>query len=186
MKRNLKPRQAGFTLVEISLAMAIFTFMLLVVALAYINIARLYNAATAARNVQQNNRFIMEQITRVARSAHDVVVTDRSLCFGGQAFVMVADAANSAQTSLHQVSVRDCSNLSDSSSDQVLTSPGVYVAKMQTDTSASGMLTVTLWTASRVDLLQTTGNDLQCRQASGKEFCAINKLTTTVQLRGSK
>ena len=74
---NKPNTQAGFTLVEISLAMAIFTFMLLVVSMAYINIARLYNASTAARTVQQNNRFAMEQISRVARSAGSAtVVTD--------------------------------------------------------------------------------------------------------------
>ena len=78
-------RQSGFTLVELSLAMAILTFMLLVVSLAYINIARLYNASTAARNVQQNNRFAMEQISRVARNANSAEYTSEggktSLCF---------------------------------------------------------------------------------------------------------
>ena len=186
MRQQSTAKQGGFTLVEISLAMAIFTFMLLVVALAYINIARLYNAATAARNVQQNNRFVMEQITRVAHTASVVAVTDRSLCFGNQAFVLVADATDAAKTSLHQVSVKDCNNIGEVTNDRTLTSPGVYVAKWQADTSVDDMLTISVWMASRVDLLQTTDNGLQCRQTSGKEFCAVNKLTTTVQLRGNK
>jgi len=178
-------RQAGFTLVEITLAMAIFTFMLLVVSLAYINIARLYNAGTAARNVQQNNRFALEQMTRVARTSKSVTMLDTDshgsltgICFGSSNLFFVQNGE------LRQATVTDCRAVPTQS--QLLSAKGVSVARLEADESSDGTVTIRLWMASRVDLLDTTDpNRLQCRGGAGTEFCAINKLVTTVELRGN-
>lgn len=182
-------KQAGFTLVEISLAMAIFTFMLLVVSMAYINIARLYNAGTAARNAQQNNRFAMEQISRVGRTSIAATATPTSICFTNSATVFYlksVDANSPYKNELHQArSQKGCSDQSQLVSDTTLTSAGNYAAKITSDRSSSGTITVSLWMVSRTDLLKTVDDTLQCKQTSGSEFCAVNKLTTTVELRGS-
>lgn len=185
-------KQAGFTLVEISLAMAIFTFMLLVVSMAYINIARLYNASTAARNVQQNNRFAMEQISRMARTSSDAHwisgTGNDGLCLkssvsGSQFFYLRNVDGNDLQKNeLRQGS--DCVAPTDANS-KVLSSPGTYAAKMVADTSVQGTVTVSLWMVSRTDLLKNVNNNLECDQKTGAEFCAVNKLTTTVELRGN-
>lgn len=185
--------QAGFTLVEISLAMAIFTFMLLVVSMAYINIARLYNASTAARTVQQNNRFAMEQISRVARSATNAeqatvsAQVQQGICFtsssGEQLFYLHSlSAARDTEFQLLQSS--SCNNPTDDNS-KLLTSPGVYAAKLESQ-RLQDTITVSLWMAARIDLLDTTDpSGLKCKSGAGTEFCAINKLTTTVELRGN-
>lgn len=188
-------KQAGFTLVEISLAMAIFTFMLLVVAMAYINIARLYNASTAARNVQQNNRFAMEQISRVARTAKSMEVSTsdstgglRSICFastnGSELFYLHSLDANDIQKNeLRQASVTSCST--PPSSFKTLSSASSNAARLQASTAPSGTVTISLWMVSKTDLLDSvSGSNLQCKSGVGAEFCAINKLTTTVELRG--
>lgn len=185
-------KQAGFTLVEISLAMAIFTFMLLVVSMAYINIARLYNASTAARNVQQNNRFAMEQISRIARTSTEARwisgIGNDGLCLkssvsGTQFFYLRNIDGNDLQKNeLRQGS--DCAVPTDANS-KVLSSPGTYAAKMSVDTSAQGTLTVSLWMVSRTDLLKNVNSNLECDKKTGAEFCAVNKLTTTVELRGN-
>jgi prepilin-type N-terminal cleavage/methylation domain-containing protein len=185
-------KQAGFTLVEISLAMAIFTFMLLVVSMAYINIARLYNASTAARNVQQNNRFAMEQISRMARTSSEarwISGTGKDgLCLkstvsGSQFFYLHNVDGNDLQKNeLRQSS--DCAAPTDANS-KVLSSPGTYAAKMNADTSAQGTVTISLWMVSRTDLLKNVNNNLECDQKTGAEFCAVNKLTTTVEYRGN-
>jgi len=181
----MKHKQAGFTLIEVMLAMAILTFMLLVVSLAYINIARLYNASTAARNVQQNNRFAMEQMSRVARTSKSVIFSDpdsngslTAICFvSSKTLFYVVDGA------LRQAKVTDCSQRPDQNY-QTLTAPGISVARLEAD-NLSDTITIRLWMASRVDLLNTAASDgLQCKSGAGAEFCAINKLTTTVELRG--
>lgn len=179
-------KQSGFTLVEIMLAMAIFTFMLLVVSMAYINIARLYNASTAARNVQQNNRFAMEQISRVARSSKTVELPTpdskgglTSICFNRATKFYVDNGA------LRQATVTSCSD-APKQEDQTLTSPGVSVARIEADTPGDSTITLRMWMASRVDLLDTADpSKLGCKTGAGSEFCAINKLETTVQLRGN-
>lgn len=178
-------QQAGFTLVEIMLAMAIFTFMLLVVSLAYINIARLYSASTAARNVQQNNRFAMEQISRVARTSTTVTPSNAdaqgslsSLCFGKS-----NDLFYVVNGELRQAKVTNCA--AQPTTYQTLSSPGVSVARMEMDDSVAGTVTIRLWMTSRVDLLNTSNpSNLSCKAGAGSEFCAINKLVTTVELRG--
>ena len=186
-------KQAGFTLVEISMAMAIFTFMLLVVSMAYINIARLYNASTAARNVQQNNRFAMEQISRVARSSvsadevPDSAMVQQGVCFksssGEQLFYLHSlSAAQDTEFELRQSS--SCNNPTDGNS-KVLTSSGVYVAKLEAK-RIQNTITISMWMSARVDLLDTNDpSGLKCKTGAGTEFCAINKLTTTVELRGN-
>jgi prepilin-type N-terminal cleavage/methylation domain-containing protein len=180
-------QQSGFTLVEISLAMAIFTFMLLVVSMAYINIARLYNASTAARNVQQNNRFAMEQMSRVARTSSRAITVNSGditgVCFnpksGSQLFYL-------QNNQLRQATVSDCTGLPTAEEPgQVLTSSGTNAVRLAVDTSVPRTVTMTLWMASKTDLVGTVdGSGLQCKQGAGSEFCAVNKLTTTVELRG--
>jgi len=183
-------KQSGFTLVEISLAMAIFTFMLLVVSLAYINIARLYSASTAARNVQQNNRFAMEQMSRVARtsnSARMVTGAVKGLCFESATattFFYLRSVGGSDALKNELVQAKACVN-PEVNSPQILTSEGSYAARLEADTSSAGTVTARLWMMSRTDLLNTIDpNNLTCKSGAGSEFCAINKLTTTVELRG--
>lgn len=194
--RRPQTKQAGFTLVEISLAMAIFTFMLLVVSLAYINIARLYSASTAARNVQQNNRFAMEQITRVARTSVNATITARSICFdrsGTVFYLRSVDPDDANRNELHQarvVSPGSCGSFNPAvpaniTDDTILTSAGNFAARIAADNTVQGTLTLSIWMVSRTDLLNTVGDDLQCQQTSGSEFCAVNRLTTTVELRGN-
>ncbi len=177
--------QGGFTLVEISMAMAIFTFMLLVVSLAYINIARLYNAATVARNVQQNNRFAMEQISRVARVSQKAAAANNGVCFSsgkGETlfYLKHLDGPSAANNVLVQSS--DCGQPLDSNS-VTLSSPNTYASRLEVDTLVGNTVTITLWMASKTDLLNTATNPT-CASGAGSEFCAINKLTTTLEMRG--
>lgn len=200
MKKNL-PQQGGFTLVEITLAMAIFTFMLLIVSMAYINIARLYSASTAARNVQQNNRFAMEQMSRVARSANEAVVsqiganngTASWLCFGSRAgsqIFYLENVGDVYKNRLHQATISSCPASSDAvpavTNDQVISSENAYVARLVADTSTPQLVGITLTMVSKTDLLDTSApTTLQCKRGAGSEFCAVNNLTTTVELRGN-
>lgn len=182
---NRVTKQSGFTLIEITLAMAIFTFMLLVVSMAYINIARLYNANMAARSVQQNNRFAMEQISRTARmaSAATQVNSDgkQGVCFtartGSQLFYI-------QNNELRQETV-NCDQNGPSNGYKTLSSAGTYAVRMDVNTEAARLVTISLWMASKTDLVGTVdASGLQCKPGAGSEFCAVNKLTTTLELRG--
>ena len=68
---------------------------------------------------------------------------------------------------------------------KALTSSGSYAARLQADTSVGKTVTVSLWMVSKTDLLDSVDQSkLQCKGVRGSEFCAINKLTTTLELRG--
>lgn len=59
----------GFTFVELLLAMALFSFMFLIVGTGVIGIMRIYDAASGVRSTQQSARDLAEEITRYSRDA---------------------------------------------------------------------------------------------------------------------
>jgi prepilin-type N-terminal cleavage/methylation domain-containing protein len=62
-------RQAGFTLVELVVAMAVFSMMLLIVVVGFMNIVRLHNAALASNMAQDNARAAMDDMVRAVRDS---------------------------------------------------------------------------------------------------------------------
>jgi prepilin-type N-terminal cleavage/methylation domain-containing protein len=67
-------QQRGFTIVELLIAMAIFSFMSVILSAGIIRLFQIYEAGASIRVSQQAGRTIAEQITRDAQSADTVVV----------------------------------------------------------------------------------------------------------------
>ncbi len=72
--------QKGYTLVEVLLAMAIFTFVMLVILGSLNGLYRIYRASVGIRDTQQQARLITEEITRATRNASYVVAGTNSIC----------------------------------------------------------------------------------------------------------
>ncbi|HEX7260055.1 MAG TPA: type II secretion system protein [Candidatus Saccharimonadia bacterium] len=68
-----RSNQKGFTLVETVLAMAIFTFVLLILVGALTGLYRIYRATAGIRDTQQQARTVSEEITRATRNASYVI-----------------------------------------------------------------------------------------------------------------
>lgn len=66
--------QRGFTLVEITIGMAVFSFFLMIFLAGFLQITRSYRAGVAQRNAQQNGRFAMEEVVRDTRIAHSAQI----------------------------------------------------------------------------------------------------------------
>jgi prepilin-type N-terminal cleavage/methylation domain-containing protein len=73
--------KAGFTLVEVVVAMAVFGFMLLIVVEGYINIARIHDQALASNQVQDSARTAMDAMVQSVRNSTGAVTP----VFGGGA-----------------------------------------------------------------------------------------------------
>jgi prepilin-type N-terminal cleavage/methylation domain-containing protein len=71
---SLKMPQTGFTLVELVVAMAVFSFMLLIVMGGFINIIRLHNAALANNAAQDNARTAMDDMVKAVRDSTGVAL----------------------------------------------------------------------------------------------------------------
>ena len=69
-------RQAGFTLIELIMAMAIFSLMLLIIVGGFINIVKLHNHAMALNSAQDNARSAMDQLTQAIRGSSPGIQPD--------------------------------------------------------------------------------------------------------------
>lgn len=70
MPRNKKNNQSGFTLVEMLVAVAIFALFLSISASSLVGVIKLEQKTNVLRQTQQNARYILETISREARSAN--------------------------------------------------------------------------------------------------------------------
>ncbi len=73
--------QTGYTLVEIVLAMAVFSFVLLIIISSINGLYRIYRATEGIRDTQQQARTISEELTRAARGASNIVTGTQAVCF---------------------------------------------------------------------------------------------------------
>ncbi len=59
----------GFTLVELLVAMTVFSFMLLIITVGFINIVHIHNQAVAANNAEDNGRTALDEVVRAIRNS---------------------------------------------------------------------------------------------------------------------
>lgn len=65
----------GMTIVELMVAMTIFVIVITLAVGGFVAISRLSSQAYTMTNVQQNGRILIEQLTRLSRSADEVNIT---------------------------------------------------------------------------------------------------------------
>lgn len=204
------PRQAGYTLIELLLAMSIFSFMLLLILSGYLSVFRLYQNGLASRDTQQNGRYAMEEMVRTVRESKDVVgaVTSGdfdSVCLQSQSGAMsklTTVVAGSFRKLMIIVNpnplafdLANCTSLSPTTvgaSSQELTSTKVEVVSFKPQIipapSATGYKGVKL--ALKIgthtsDLVETlSSGQKSCTSASGSQFCAITAYESSATVRG--
>ena len=69
MIKSLKNKNKGFTILELMVAMTIFSLLVLFVADLYIEMTRFYVGSLSNRSAQQNVKIAMETITRYSKQA---------------------------------------------------------------------------------------------------------------------
>jgi type II secretory pathway pseudopilin PulG len=68
MTRSIKPRQAGFTIIELTLAMAFLSMIFLLVALVTMQLLATYNRGLAIKQINEVGSAIMSDINQVSNS----------------------------------------------------------------------------------------------------------------------
>ncbi len=71
-----KSSDEGFTLVELLMAMAFFSFILLFITTGFLIVGRAYNKGITVKLVQDEGRRVMEQLTRDMRTASSINTSD--------------------------------------------------------------------------------------------------------------
>jgi prepilin-type N-terminal cleavage/methylation domain-containing protein len=64
--------QSGFTMVELVVAMAVFSFMLMIITVGFMNVVRVHNAAVASNVAQDNARTAIDELVKAVRDSSGV------------------------------------------------------------------------------------------------------------------
>lgn len=197
--------QEGFSLVELTIAMAVFSFMLLIVSKGFLQVLRVQQAGVASRNTQQNARLIMEQMTREARSAFDVHIqpgigSTQTICMvtaGGLSeyyVVLVSGIPRLYRGTRDYNSGYVAGVCQPPTATQVLSSANVKVVDLSGlvtnpvpvagEPAPIPSLNMTIKLASATGQLDASG--LKCDAGFNNQFCSVTSLTSSISLRGPK
>lgn len=199
-------KEKGFTLIELILAMAFISFMLLFLVLAILQITRLYVKGSAIRQIHQTGRQLIDNVSATLRSnTTPLYVADHNrLCAGNTSYAWnVNDNADGhvenlfsggdASTELRFISVQDPSadlcNNPDEAVDKAGTVDlvGPEITPLEFSVEQHGKL----WDVSLV--LSTSGSNIATQNPSApagtwwcepdNQFCAFGDFTTSVYSR---
>jgi prepilin-type N-terminal cleavage/methylation domain-containing protein len=206
MTRNTQD-QKGFTLIELLLALAVFSFVLLFITTAFIQLFQTYNRGVTRKEVDQDTRLLMSDITdrmRTVSSGAQINTSQVSkgrLCVGGSSYVWNPVVRPGGWTTDNKVDGQVVNMVRvDGDNAQTACDPTVTNITAGTPTSVFsarvGLITVSLTPLSGVTGLyqvnltaSTTQTDLldvlqKCTtQVNSSPFCAQVTLQSTVGLR---
>lgn len=212
IRKNIK-NQSGFTILELLIAMSVFTLVLLIATTSIVELGKLYyKTLTAARN-QEVARTIMEEISRTAqfdkegiKTGHNFGGNVHQFCIGDRRYTYEIDSKviNASSVGLRSEEFSSDSTCArpgaDSSGTQLLAQGMRLISLDVNNASARDSYRITVKVAyADNDLLSHYPNnandstppsagwvpsDVQCRPGiPGSSFCAVNQLDTTVKKR---
>lgn len=184
-------QEAGFILVELLVAMSIFSFMLLIIVVGFINIVRLHNQALASNVAQDNAQSAMNELVRAVRDAAEVVTPlpgtpSNTLCLasavGPQQVYYLSPFPVTAATRLYRAD--DCTAKVNA---VPLTSTSVQVSNFLATVKNNGTnivkpqveLTLTVASSNGTTDPATSGDTIACGPSNAnRTFCAAVTLTS--------
>lgn len=200
-------------MVELLFAMALFSFVLLILTAGVLQLFHIYQAGLGVRDTQQAARFASEEISRNGRNAvafevalatapagqrRDVICLDQTQAITGTpiAKTIFYTAQDGGVQVLHKATAKvvGCpANMNGvaTTSDQKLTGPNVSVlqfASSATNALPSKSLTVDITVASAngldVDSIDTAAaGGPQCKGGDSARYCSLTNVTTGVSSR---
>jgi prepilin-type N-terminal cleavage/methylation domain-containing protein len=185
MKR-LMHENAGFTMIELLVAMAVFSFMLLIIVVGFINIVRLHNQAIASNIAQDNARSALAELVRGVRDSAGVVtpapgVPAHQLCLDNASGPQQLYYVNPVTKVLYRAD-----NCASPTNAQALTSPSVQVSDFTATVKTSGAnivkpqveLSVTVATTGN-NTTTGSGTTIACGPSNAdRTFCSTVTLTS--------
>lgn len=183
MRCDIRRREAGFTLVELLVAMAIFSFMLLIVSSGFINIVRIHNQAVAANFAEDNARTGMDELVRAVRTSNGAIPSAPStLCLtnttsGGEIiYYLTATGTLTRADSPRVLGVPNCS-VAGSTNAQAITSSMVSVTDFSavagTVNTARPQVDLSITVASSNGTTQGSGASVTCGPSNAnRTFCS--------------
>jgi prepilin-type N-terminal cleavage/methylation domain-containing protein len=203
-KLKFAARQAGFTLVELVISMAIFSMMLLIVVSGFLHVVRVQQASLASRNTQHNSRFALEEMVRESRSATDVLVTAGPLgpapldtvCLTTESG-FIRFQVNGADQRLYRQTLPSGGGCGGAVTSQAaITASDVAVVRFDAERMATPLgggdpdevalrLSISVASVGDVSRLEAANELRSCDPSqSGAHYCSVANLDSSVTLRG--
>lgn len=202
-----KQEERGFTIVELLMALAVFSFVLVLVTTVFIQIFRTYTRGIVRKEVNQSARLLLDDMTSRMRSmpsSSEVKAPANTgrICFGGYSYVwnMVKSGQpwtsntinGQAVTSIVRIDGDIGGTICDSTAPNITTTlrpvgimsnqVGVNEVTISSSAQLAGVRTITVNATTRQADLFTAVN--QCKQGVvGSQFCSQITLTETVAQR---
>ncbi|MDB5179058.1 MAG: hypothetical protein JWN01_1001 [Patescibacteria group bacterium] len=188
-------REQGFTMVELLMAMAVFSFMMMIVSAGFIQVVRIHQAGIASRTTQQNSRLLIDAVSKdIRQSATATVVATaplQRLCLtrGSQTLEYAVDATGNLQVGMLISPPGSCPVPLFGVGWRKLNDPMVKVTQFAAAATTPvqtglGTVMVTLTLASRNNLNALDLAQTHCLPGAGSQFCAVTTLSSTASLRG--
>jgi prepilin-type N-terminal cleavage/methylation domain-containing protein len=184
--RGVKQRMdsAGFTMIELLVAMTVFSFMLMIIVVGFMNVVRLHNSALASNMAQDNARTAIDELVRAVRDSATVIApttvntASGTLCLASAKGVQqvyylnagVLTRADDCTTKTNPVAITS-SSVSVTNFAATLRTGGPAIVKPEVE------LTVTVGSANGT----TTGSgaNIKCGPTNAeREFCSVVTLTS--------
>jgi prepilin-type N-terminal cleavage/methylation domain-containing protein len=187
--------QDGFTLVELIIALALFSFMMVFVSMGFIHVIRIHESGVASRTTQQNNRLVMDAISKDVRQAglagSGGPVRLNYLCLrkGSQMLQYAVDTNSNLRVGTITAAPGTCPAPAFGASWRTLNDAKVAVTQFAVTTTPAtqlglGSVTVTLTMASRNNLDALDSTRTRCLPGPGSQFCAVTTISSGAALRG--
>lgn len=189
----------GFTLVELLLAMAFFSFILLFITTGFIVVNRAYNKGITVKLIQDEARSTMEKLVREVRSAN-TVTEDASvpgcITINSDSYYWFVPVSGDALSPMRLMVARDttCSEaeVAPSPVGEDLLHERVGVQYMEISRVSDGGNSAPFYKVHMIlstvdaDLLDSTGLTASCltqSASSGNQYCDLVELVTIVSTR---
>lgn len=195
MRRRRARDQTGFTMIELLMAMAVFSFMLMIVSAGFIQVVRIHQSGIASRTTQQNSRLVIDavmkdvRISASAASANPGQLNWLCLAKGSQTLEYAVDTSGNLRVGVIPNPAPGTCPVPTFTGWGTLNDAGVIVTQFAVVTTPAvdtglGTAMVTLTMASRNNLNALDPTRTQCLPGSGSQFCAVTTVSSGAALRG--
>lgn len=201
INRRLSHDQSGFTAVELLIAMAVFSFVLTLSTLGFIQINQMYQQAIAVQKVQDATRYMQADMTRTLRESdfmraettaegEDIICSDRHRFFVSDETLykqLIRDDEENVEGACvpdEGLTFDDAERVSDEEV-AVLNFEADAFNPLDDDSGYySAEVSFRFATANTRDLIDD--DDEQCEPGeAGAQFCAVSEQSMVVTTRGS-
>lgn len=202
--RRVSQSLTGFTIVELLIASAVFSVVLILCTTAMLQIGRVYYKGITSSQTQEAARSIMDEITRSIQFSGGTIVgttgsPDDRFCAGGKKYNVkrgfqlanpVTDNADEATKALIVYDAPACGNFNLNPSlpngtppPRELLAPNMRIAKLEVVSLGNSLYRVTIRVVYGDREVLNPAKDACSAERAGTQFCAVSELSTTVQKR---